>query len=212
MHYSFRRMRVIVIAFLVVTLASGDSSKLVISRKTPAYTGTRKFHRVLALGLSDNTVIRADFEDELASELGAPETEAIPGNAILLRPEGTHFDLDYLKTQIREHRIDAIVVSRLINVEITASYVPGAPYVPPYPYYNSFYGYYGAVYPVVYSPGYLKEEKKVRIETNVYATSSMEGELIWTCITDSFNPSSNTKAIERLVKVIATQMRSEGVL
>jgi hypothetical protein len=30
----------------------------------------------------------------------------------------------------------------------------------PFPNYNTFYGYYGAVYPVAYSPGYLKEEKK----------------------------------------------------
>ena len=160
MHDSCRRFLVIAAAFLVVTLAAGKSSKLVMSRKNPAYTGAKKFHRVLALGLSDKTVIRADFEDKLAAELGAPEIEAIPGNAILLRPEGTYFDLDYLKTQIREHGIDAIVVSRLINVEITATYVPGVPYTPPFPYYNSFYGYYGAVYPAVYSPGYLKARKK----------------------------------------------------
>jgi len=152
MHFMSRRILIIVTALLTATLAIGDSSKLVLSWKTPAYAGTKKFRRVLALGLSDNTVIRADFEDELASELGAPEMEAIPANAILLRPEGTHFDLDYLKAQILEHRIDAIVVSRLINVEKKASYVPGAPYMPPYPYYNTFYGYYGAIYPVVYSP------------------------------------------------------------
>jgi hypothetical protein len=212
MQRSFCRISAIITALLLVMLASGKSSKLVMSWKNPAYTGTKKFHRVLTLGLSDKTVIRADFEDELASELGAFEIEAIPGNAILLRPEGTDFDLDYLKTQIREHKIDAIVVSRLINVEITATYVPGAPYTPPFPYYNSFYGYYGAVYPAVYSPGYLKQEKKARIETNLYATSSTEGELVWTCITDSFNPSGEKKTIEQLVKVIARQMKSEGIL
>lgn len=212
MHYTYRRLLLIIVALLVVTLASGKSSKLGMRWKNPAYTGTNKFHRVLALGLSDNTVIRTDFEDELASELGATEIEAIPGNAILLRPEGSPFDVDYLKTQIREQRIDAIVVSRLINVEITASYVPGTPYVPPYPYYNTFYSYYGAVYPAVYSPGYLKEEKKVRIETNLYATSSTEAELVWTCVTDTFNPSSDRRTIERLVKVVAKQLKSEGVL
>jgi len=143
MHDSCRRILVIVVAFLVVTLAAGKSSKLGMSWTNPAYTGTRKCHRVLALGLSDKTVVRADFEDELASELGAPEIEAIPGNTILLRPEGTQVDLDYLKTQIREYGIDAIVVSRLINVEVTATYVPGAPYTPPFPYYSTFYGYYG---------------------------------------------------------------------
>jgi len=212
MHYSPRRMFVIFAVLLVVTLASGKSSKLVMSWKNPAYTGTKKFHRVLTLGLTDKTVIRADFEDELASELKGPEIETIPGNTILLRPEGTNFDLDYLKTQIREHGIEAVAVSRLINVEITSTYVPGAPYTPPFPYYNSFYGYYGAVYPAVYSPGYLKEEKKVRIETNLYAISSTEGELVWTCITDSFNPSGDKKTIEQLVKVVAKQMKSEGVL
>lgn len=211
MGYSYRRILFIVIVLLLVTLAAGRSGKLVMSWKNPAYTGTKRFHRVLTLGLSDNTTIRADFEDELASQLRTSEIEAVPGNAILLRPEGTHFDLDYLKTQIREHGIDAIVASRLINVEITATYVPGAADTPPYPYYNTFYGYYGAVYPAVYSSSYLKQEKKVRIETNLYATSSTEGELVWTCVTDSFNPSSERKTIEQLVKVVARQMRSEVV-
>jgi hypothetical protein len=68
------------------------------------------------------------------------------------------------------------------------------------------------VYPVVYSPGYLKEEKKVRIETNLYAIRSEEGELGWTCITDTFNPSNLDKAINRLVKLVVKQMGSEGAL
>jgi hypothetical protein len=103
-------------------------------------------------------------------------------------------------------------VSRLIKVENTVTYVPGASYYPPYPYYNTFYGYYGAVYPVVYSPGYLDEEKKVRIETSLYVIASEEGELTWTCITDTFNPSNMKKAIDRLVKLVVQQMQGDGVL
>jgi hypothetical protein len=128
-------------------------------------------YHVLTLGLSDKTSVRADFEDALASQLAVTGIECIPGNTILLRPEGTQFDLQYLTTQVRENRIATIVVSRLIRVDNSITYVPGTPYIAPYPYYNTFYGYYGAVYPLVYSPGYLKKEKKVRIETNVYAVS-----------------------------------------
>src|SRR6476660_10028861 len=153
MRYLNRRILVILILLLAVLSISGKSSKLVTSWKNPAYTVTKKDHRVLALGLSDQTVVRADFEDELASQLGTTEMEAIPGHTILLRPEGTGVDLNYLKTQIREHNIDVVVVSRLIKVENTVTYVPGTPYMPPYPYYGTLYGYYGAVYPVVYSPG-----------------------------------------------------------
>ena len=201
---------VIVLGLVASLSASRKSSKAVMSWKNPVYTGTKKFHRVLALGLSDNPVIRADFEDEMASRLPSTEMEMIPGNTILLRPEGAEFDLDYLKTQIREHRIDAVVVSRLVNAENTVTYIPGAPYMPPY--YNTFYGYYGAVYPVVYSPSYLKEEKKVRIETTFYSISSTEDELVWTCITDTFESSHEKKAVEKLVKLVAKQMQSEGVL
>lgn len=212
MHTLKRRITVILISLLVVMSASGRSSKLVLSWKNPAYLSNKTFHRVLVLGLSDKTAIRADFEDKLAVQLRGNNFETIPGNTVLLRPEGTQFDLNYLKTQIREHRIDAVVVSRLVKVENTVTYVPGTQYAPPYPYYGTFYGYYGAVYPMVYSPGYLKEEKKVRIETNVYATSGTEGELVWTCITDTFNPTNTTKAIDRLVKLVAKQMLIEAVL
>ena len=206
-----QRLLTIATVLLVVALAPGQSSKLAMSWKNPAYTGGKKFHRVLALGLSHKTNIRADFEDALAAQLATRGLEAIPGNTILLRPEDAEIDLDYIKGQIRDHTIDAVVVSRLIKVENTVTYIPGHAYSP-YPYYNTFYGYYGAVYPVVYSPGYMKEEKKVRIETNLYAISSQEGELVWTGVTDTFNPSNLDKAIKKLVKLVVRRMHSEGVL
>jgi len=196
---------------LVVVPAMGKSSKLVMSWKNPAYVRTKPFYRVLALGLSDKAKIRADFEDALAAQLAETGLETIPGNTILLRPEDSHLDLAYLKTQVRENKLDAVVVSRLIKVDNTVTYVPGTAYVPPpLPYYGTFYGYYGAVYPMVYTPGYLKEEKKVRIETNLYVVSSGEGELVWTGITDTFNPTDVNKAIDRLVKLVVKQMRSDG--
>jgi len=65
---------------------------------------------------------------------------------------------------------------------------------------------------VVYSPGYLKEERKVRIETNLYVITSGEGDLVWTCITDTFNPSNMKKAIDRLVKLVVKQMQTDSVL
>ena len=206
-----RTILTVVIVLLAVTSGFAKSSKLVMSWKNPNYVA-RKFHRVLALGLSDKTGIRADFEDALAEQLAATGVEAIPGNNILLRPEGAQFDLNYLTTQIRENQIDTVVVSRLIKVENTVTYIPGGPYVAPFPYYNTFYGYYGAVYPVVHAPDYLREEKKVRIETNLYVISSQEGELVWTGVTDTFNPSNVHKAINGLVKLVVKQMQNDGAL
>ena len=206
-----RTLLTIVIVLLAVPSPFAKSSKLIMSWKNPNYVA-REFKRVLALGLSDKTGIRANFEDALAAQLAATGVETIPGNDILLRPEGTQFDLNYLKIQIRENQIDAVVVSRLIKVENSVTYIPGSAYVAPFPYYNTFYGYYGAVYPVVYSPDYLRQEKKVRIETNLYVISPQEGELVWTGVTDTFNPSNVQKAINGMVKLVVKQMQSDGAL
>lgn len=207
-----RKILAIAFSLLTVALASGKSSKFVMSWKNPNYSASRKFQRVLTLGLSDKTGVRADFEDALAAQLAEIGLETIPGNTILLRPEGTQFDLNYLKTQIRDNKIDAVLVSRLIKDEKTVTYIPGTAYVPPFPYYNTFYGYYGAVYPIAYSPDYLREDRKVRIETNFYIISSQEGELVWTGVTDTFNPSKTHKAINGLVKLVVKQMQADGAL
>jgi len=193
------------------TIASGKSTRLVTSWKNPEYTGAR-FRKILVLGMSDKPGVRADFEDVLSKLVARDGVEAIPGNTILLRPEGTKLDLNYLKTQIRDFKIDGVIVSRLVKVETNVTYIPGQAYTMPYPYYRSFYGYYGAVYPVVYSPDYLREDKTVRIETNVYDTRSPDGEIVWTGISDTFNPRSADKAIDAVSKLIAQELQKESIL
>ena len=193
------------------SIASSKSTKLVTSWKNPEYSGPG-FHRILALGMSAKPGVRADFEDALAKLVARDGVEAIPGNTILLRPEDTKLDLNYLKTQIREFKIDAVIVSRLVKVETNVTYIPGQAYSMPYPYYRSFYGYYGALYPVVYSPDYLREDKTVRIETNVYDTRSPEGTIVWTGISDTFNPRSPDKAIDAVTKLIVKELQKESIL
>jgi len=207
------RILVIVIVLVTATLLVGKSSKLIMSWKNPACCPAKKFHRVMALGLSDKTVVRADFEDALAGELSNKGYDAVPGNTVLLRPPGTQLDLDYLREQIRAQKIEAVVVSRLVKVDETVTYVPGTAYFTPYPYYNTFYGYYGTLYPVVYSPGYLQKEKKVRVETNLYyVDGAPNGQLVWTGITDTFNPSNVHKSIKGLVNLVVTKMQKDEAL
>jgi hypothetical protein len=66
-------------------------------------------------------------------------------------------------------------------------------------------------YRQVSSPDYLREDKTVRVETNLYATATREGELVWTGISDSFNPNSAKKAINGVVKVVVKDLEKEGI-
>lgn len=127
-----RRVLVVAIVLSTTALVSSKSSRLVMSWRNPNYTPEKKFHRVLALGLSDKTEVRVDFDDVLAAQLASSGFEAVPGNTILLRPKATRLDLNDLNDQIRANQIEAVVVSRLIKVEDTVTYIPGAPYSCPF--------------------------------------------------------------------------------
>lgn len=202
-------MAACVLAILPVVHAK--STKLRMSWKNPNYSG-QKFHRILVVGMSANPEVRADFEDALSAKIAREGVEAIPGNSILLRPDSAQLDLDYLKSQIREFKIDAVVVSRLVKVDTKITYIPGESYVVAYPYARTFYGYYGVAYQQVYSPDYLREDKTVRIETNLYAATPPDGELVWTGISDTFNPSSAHKVIDGLVKLVVKELEKEAIL
>jgi len=203
---------VLTVLVLALAVASGKSIKMVTSWLNPQYQG-QKFHKILVVGVAQNLKVRADFEDQMAAQISRPGIETIPGNQILLRPDPkAKPDLDYLRAQIRGNEIDAVIVSRLLRVDKKVTSIPSSTYVAPFPYYYSFYGYLGAVYPVVYDPGYTKVDTTVSVETNVYATSKPDGELVWTGASDSFNPKSAEKVVDGLVKEVPKQMEKDGLL
>ena len=106
---------------------------------------------------------------------------------------------------------DAITVSRLVKYDKTVTYVPGQSY-PLFPYYSTFYGYYGALYPTIYSPGYLQTDTTAQIETNFYSTSKPDGELVWTGTSTTVNPRSVSKAIDAVVQVVVQEVQKENII
>ena len=211
-HRLFSRSITLSVFLLALSAARGTSIKMVTSWFNPKYQG-QKFHKILVIGVAQDLKVRADFEDEMAAKIARPGIQTIPGNQILLRPDPkAKLDLDYLRAQIRSNHIDAVVVSRLLKVDKKVTSIPSSTYVAPFPYYYSFYGYLGAVYPVVYDPGYTREDTTVSVETNVYATSKPDGDLVWTGVTKSFNPKSANKVADGLVKEVPKQMEKDGLL
>lgn len=198
------------LSLLWITPVSGKSTKLITSWKNPAFSGGQ-FKKILVIGMSANPGRRADFEDELSGSLAKSEIVVIPGNTILLRPDASAMNLDYIRMQVREHKIDAVILARLVSVTDSVTYIPPEA-VAPFPYYGSFYRYYGAVSPIVYSPGYLMHDKTVRIETNVYAITDPDTQLVWTGTSDSFNPKDAHKVIKDVVNLITAELRKNNII
>lgn len=204
-----KRVLLATVILFALTASYAKSNKLVTSWKNPEYTGP-KFKKILVVGMSADPGRRSDFEDALSAKMRAAGFNSIAGNELLLRP-GTDLDLKYLREQIKENHIDAVILSRLVSIKESITYIPpdvwGA-----YPYYHTFYGYMGYVSPIVYSPGYLIEEKTVRIETNVYAIVPPDGLLVWTATSDTFNPKNAKKVISGVVELVSEAMIKASVL
>jgi hypothetical protein len=165
----------------------------------------------LVLALNGKAANRADFEDALVAAIIRPGEQVEPSYEFMPRPDVTPIDMNDLRELIREQKFDAIVVACLTKRENNTTYVPGQVYTP-LPYYGTFYGYYGAVYPTIYSPGYMKTEKVAQVQVNFYSTAKPDGELIWTGTTNTFEASSAMKAIKGLVKIVAKELEKQNII
>ena len=192
------------------SLVYASSAKLVSSWKNPKYAGER-FHRILVIGMSENPVVRADFERCPLEQLTRDGLEAVPGNTILLRPDSPEVDMDYLKGQIHDHKIDDSDRPRMVNVDrrrrtcrvrVTHFLMPTM---------VDF-----TVITERFTAKFIRRattaDTTVRIETNFLFGGTADEDLIWTGVSDSFNPKNADKAIGGLVKMVIKRLEKEEIL
>jgi hypothetical protein len=206
------RRRIILLATFLgaFTFLAIAAPKLELSWKNPHYTGGT-FKSTLVLALNGRASSRADFEDELVAAISRPGGKAYPSYEFIARPDATPIDMNDLRELVREQKFDAIIVARLTKRDTKTTYVPGQAYTP-FPYYGTFYGYYAALSPIVYAPGYMETEKQAQVEVNLYSTAKPDGELVWTGTTNTFDASSVKKVIKDLVKVVTKELEKENVI
>ena len=184
--------------------------KLEMSWKNPEYSGGQ-FKKILVLALNGKAASRMEFEDRLVAAITRPGGKAYPSYEFIMRPDATPIDMKDMRELVKEQHFDAIVVARVTKHDTTTTYVPGQVYAPS-PYYGTFYGYYNALYPVVYTPGYMQTERVGQVEVNMYSTAKPDGELVWTGITNTFEIGSVMKTITSLVKVLTKQLEKDDII
>jgi hypothetical protein len=202
----------LVVALLSITVAvtAEAGSKLVFSWRNANY-GDSGFRNILVLAMNGRASGRADFEDRMVKEMSRPGVTVVQSYTLMPRPDATPINPDDLRGYVHDLKFDAIVVSRMMKQEKKTTFVPGNDF-PFYPYYGTFYGYYGAIAPVVYDPGYLRTDTEAQIETNFYSTSKIDGELVWSGTTDTVDPRSKTSAIDGIVKILVKQFEKDKLI
>lgn len=206
-----RKKSVLLTAVLAsLALLTVAAPRLEFTWKNPSYTGGT-FKNILVLALNGKAVNRAEFEDELVAAISRPGAKAFPSYEFMPRPDLTPIDMHDMRELVKEQNFDAIIVARLTKKDTKTTYVPGQAYTP-FPYYGTFYGYYGALSPIIYAPGYMETEKEAQVEVNSYSTAKPDGELVWTGMTNSFEAGSVKKVIKDLVKIVSKELEKENII
>lgn len=168
--------------------------------------------KVAAMIVSPDEATRLGAEGTLARELTARGVEGIP--AYNLIPPSEARDKEKAKLLFTQAGIAGVVVMRVIgkDQEITSS--PGMGYWGA-PYYGSFWGgggggYYGYGWGAVYSPGYLRTDTIVSVETLVYDMKA--DKLVWAGRSETTNPSQVEAFIKELVAGAASEMKKQGLI
>lgn len=207
-----RKISALLLAVLAsAVIGAGGSPKLALSWKNPNYSGGT-FQNILVLAISGKAANRAEFEDELVAAITRPGETAAPSYEFLPRPDATPIDKSDLRWVVRKQKFDGIVTALVTKNTTKTNYVPPDVGYEPVAYYSTFYGYYDALVPVVYSPGYMETEKRAQVEVNFYSTAKPDGELVWTGTTNIFDSGSVMKVIKDLVKLVTKELEKQNVI
>ncbi len=204
------RAALLIVGVLVAVVASFAGSKLVFSWKNANYNGGG-FKNVLVLAVNGRASARADFEDRMVKEITRPGVTVVPSYSLMPRPDATPINPNDVRGYVHDLKFDAIVVSRMVKHEKKETVVEADDF-PFAPYYGTFYGYYGAVAPIVYDPSYLRTDTEAQVETNLYSTAKPDGELVWSGTTDTVDPRSTTSAIDGIVKLLVEQFEKDKLI
>ena len=133
--------------------------------------------------------------------------EGLPASALI--PENEIKDKDKVKARLEKAEVAGVVVMQVTGKEkeITAS---GPTYMGPS--YGSFYGgWYGAGWGMpAYSPGYIKTDTLVYVETLVYSLKA--DKLVWAGKSKTTNPSRIDAMIKEIVAGAAGDMEKAGLI
>jgi hypothetical protein len=125
-------------------------------------------------------------------------------------PKDVQLDKQNFAQYFGDKNLDAVLVTGLISADTSANYTPGSTYAVPVGYYNTWHGYYGAVYAVHREPGYWTENTEFVMESNLYDVRS--GKLIWRGISKAVNPDNVMDIIQDLSNTLVKRLGHDGMV
>ena len=194
--------------FCALLLSGCASSQRIISQwSNPAYGPASSFKRIVVMGVTDETSVRRNFEDQLVAKLRAAGVDTVPSYHYL--PENAMAEKPRLEEAVRRARADAALITRLVRVEEKTEIDPG--YYDPAPARAfGFYHWYSSAWYGYYRPPRLYRYEVYVTETTLYDTA--KDEVVWTATIKTIPPDDFSEAIDEYVETVVNALKEQNLL
>ena len=186
-------------------LLSGCAATEIVNQwSNPSYAAV-SFKRILVIGVSKQTTIRRNFEDEFVAQLRAAGADAVPSYEFT--PESGPVEESRLERAVKQAGADAVITTRLVRVERQAEYIPGT--YRPYPGFG-FYRWYSSAWVGFYEPPRLRYYDIYTSETSLHDVRN--DRLVWSGIAKTRQLGDIRQETKEYVEVVIAALREKNLL
>ena len=191
-------------AFLLAALLPASASsgtKLVRSWRDPS-AGPLQFKKVLVLCIAPHESQELFGEAELVRLM--KRTQGVAAHSIMT-PEAVK-DEKQMRAVVAREGFDGAVTLRYVaeNQRLTehvGAYIPAT---------VGFWSSYTTAWLAVYDPGYVRMDRRIQMETQVYSVK--DDKLVWSGLSESMNPDSAKEIVNEVVKAVAADLKKHKLI
>ncbi len=166
-------------------------------------TRNAEFEKVLVIAVAKNAAVRRYYEDHLARQLSGKKVTAVASLDGI--PAREKISKETFQKYFSNQNIDAVLVSRPVEVKEMPVFVPGDSGTAEY---ASFYSYYNRVYGKAPGPGSFGTNTLIRLETTLFDVHT--GQAVYTCKSNSYAHGNGEQVMDELTVRIAKDLKREG--
>ena len=199
--------RTFVIAALMhlLALAGCSTANFIVSEwRNPAYVAP-VFKTVMVGGLSEQTSVRRNFEDEFLAQLRAAGVDALPSYRHI--PDDEKIDDAKLKQVARQTGADALIVARPVKVEQKTEFAPN---YYPVPSIGIFGRNVGGVWQGPYAGPSVTRYTEYTSETTLYDLN--KDEIVWTATLRTSEQENLNTAVKLYVEAVINALKEKNLL
>ena len=192
------------IVSVTLTLSACSTATPIVSEwRNPAYA-LGPFKRIMVGGLSRETSVRRNFEDEFVIQLRAAGIDALASYRYI--PEDEGIDENNLKQAAQKARADTVLFARSVKMEQKTNYGPTFPYLS--------FGIFGSNVGASWSglsgaPGAYRYNEYTS-ETTLYDVA--KNEVVWTGTIKTTEPENVQTAIKSYVEAVMKALDAQNLL